>query len=96
MLCKAMHVNTLADSEASISAACTEVVFVNVRFCALTADGNNEGPIDCGPVEGDEFLHAVIDYIRREYVTPFPNAHFSLITLGPKSRGSFKDCAPSK
>eukprot|EP00965_Chrysotila_dentata_P260217 6213823-Pleurochrysis_carterae.AAC.5 len=64
-----MHVNTLADSEASISAACTEVVFVNVRFCALTADGNNEGPIDCGPVEGDEFLHAVIDYIRREYMS---------------------------
>ena len=48
-------------------------------------DGNNVGPVDVGAVDScDGFLDAVAEHIEAAYITPFPNAHFSLITLGPK------------
>ena len=49
-------------------------------------DGNNHGPVDLGPVgrERDAFLGMAVAHIRKQYVAPFPNAHFSLMALAPK------------
>ena len=47
-------------------------------------DGNNDGPLDCGAVSEEGFLAAVVKHIKEAYIAPFPESHFSLITLGPK------------
>ena len=51
-------------------------------------DGNNDGPIDLGPVGKGEaaFLHAAVEHVKQAYIAPFPDSHFSLIALGPKRR----------
>ena len=50
----------------------------------LLADGNNDGPVDCGPIGEGTFLEAAVRHIKLAYIEPFPDSHFSLITLGPK------------
>ncbi len=49
-------------------------------------DGNNDGPIDCGEVADGGLLRAVCDHVKAAYIAPFPDSHFSLITLGPERR----------
>ena len=52
-------------------------------------DGNNDGPIDCGAVSAsDTLLHAVVGYVKENYIAPFPQSHFSLMTLGPAAAES--------
>ena len=47
-------------------------------------DGNNDGPIDCGAVGERGLLHSAVEHCKAAYIAPFPDSHFSLITLGPK------------
>ena len=55
-------------------------------------DGNNEGPIDLGDLpDGDTaFLNAAVAHIKKVYIEPFPESHFSMMALGPRdaSEGS--------
>lgn len=53
-------------------------------------DGNNNGPIDLGPVgEGENaFLKSAVAHCKKAYITPFPDSHFSMMALGPAEPGS--------
>jgi len=59
------------------------VSLVEVEGRLYELDGNNDGPIDVGPAEGG-LLPSAVEHVKRAYFTPFPDSHFSLITLGPK------------
>jgi len=62
------------------------VSLVAVDDILYELDGNNDGPIRVGTIgKGREgsFLHRVVEYVKSEYITPFPDSHFSLIALGP-------------
>ena len=49
-------------------------------------DGNNDGPLEVGAVDGpDGFLHAAVAHVKAAYIAPFPDSHFSMMALGPKS-----------
>ena len=56
---------------------------VKGRLCEL--DGNNDGPLDCGPVGADGLLCTMVAYVKEHYIAAFPDSHYSLITLGPKA-----------
>lgn len=60
------------------------VSLVEVQGRLYELDGNNDGPLDCGPVPPKGFLPAVVAHVKEAYIEPFPDSHFSLITLGPK------------
>uniref|UniRef100_A0A7S2CLZ0 Ubiquitin carboxyl-terminal hydrolase n=1 Tax=Haptolina brevifila TaxID=156173 RepID=A0A7S2CLZ0_9EUKA len=63
------------------------VSIVAVDDVLYELDGNNDGPIRVGTVgKGREgsFLRCVVDYIQKEYINPFPDSHFSMISLGPR------------
>lgn len=60
------------------------VALVQVNGQLYELDGNNDGPVDSGAVGDEGFLDAVVRHVKRAYIEPFPDSHFSLITLGPK------------
>ena len=48
-------------------------------------DGNNNGPLELGQI-GDRpeaFLHAAVAHVKKAYIQPFPDSHFSMMALGP-------------
>ena len=60
-------------------------------------DGNNDGPIDLGEVPRgkrcDGFLDAAVAHVKKAYIEPFPDSHFSMIALGPRTVEETADCA---
>ena len=60
------------------------VSLVEVQGRLYELDGNNDGPLECGVVGPQGFLPAVVAHVKEAYIAPFPDSHFSLITLGPK------------
>ena len=49
-------------------------------------DGNNDGPIDLGPIDDTSsmaFLRKAASHVRTNYISHFPNSHFSMMGLGP-------------
>jgi len=60
------------------------VSLVEVGGRMYELDGNNDGPIDCGAVGERGLLHSAVEHCKAAYIAPFPDSHFSLITLGPK------------
>ena len=49
-------------------------------------DGNNNGPLEIGPIKGegaDAFLKAAVAHVKEAYIAPFPESHFSMMSLGP-------------
>ena len=49
-------------------------------------DGNNNGPLELGQI-GDRpeaFLHAAVAHVKKAYIQPFPDSHFSMMALGPR------------
>ena len=63
------------------------ISLVEVQGHLYELDGNNDGPIDVGPAEGEgALLPAAVAHVKKAYFAPFPDSHFSLITLGPKRR----------
>ena len=48
-------------------------------------DGNNNGAIELGPVGDGEtgFLEAAVAHVKKAYIAPFPDSHFSMMALGP-------------
>ena len=60
------------------------VSLVEVQGRLYELDGNNDGPLDIGPVGADGFLSTAVRHVKEAYIAPFPDSHFSLITLGPK------------
>jgi len=61
------------------------ISLVEVQGHLYELDGNNDGPLDCGALGADEtFLEAAVRHVKAAYIAPFPESHFSLITLGPK------------
>ena len=47
-------------------------------------DGNNDGPLDCGLVGAEGLLKKTVEYVKENYISVFPDSHYSLITLGPR------------
>jgi len=62
------------------------VSLVTVGGRLYELDGNNNGPIDCGvDISSQEaFLPAAVEHVKKAYIAPFPDSHFSMIALGPK------------
>lgn len=47
-------------------------------------DGNNDGPIELGPLESPEgFLSAAAAHVKEAYIQPFPESNFVMMALGP-------------
>lgn len=66
------------------------VSLVAVEGRLYELDGNNNGPLDCGPIGSDRdgFLRAAVEHVKKAYIAPFPDSHFSMIALGPIPKGS--------
>ena len=64
------------------------VAHVEVNGVLYELDGNNDGPIDCGPVGSEGLLGAAVAHVKSAYISQFPDSHFSLITLGPAQKES--------
>jgi len=58
--------------------------YVEVEGRLYELDGNNDGPLDCGPVGADGLLKTMVAYVQEHYIAAFPDSHYSLITLGPR------------
>jgi hypothetical protein len=58
--------------------------YVEVHGRVYELDGNNDGPLDCGAVGTEGLLKAMVRYVRAQYMAAFPDAHYSIITLGPR------------
>lgn len=66
------------------------ISLVTVNGILYELDGNSDGPIDLGEVpkgEG-EFLRSAVAHVQRQYIAPFPDSHFVLLSLGPSQSDS--------
>jgi len=61
------------------------ISLVQVGSSLYELDGNNDGPIDVGPVGDGKmgFLKAAVAHVKKNYIEPFPDSHFSMMALGP-------------
>ena len=64
------------------------VSLVPVRGKLYELDGNNDGPMEIGPIPAGEqgFLHAAVAHVKEAYIAPFPDSDFSMMALGPVSK----------
>jgi len=74
------------------------VSLVAVNGHLFELDGNNNGPIDLGPVgDGDDaFLQTAVKHVKSAYIAPFPDSHFSMMALGPREAGADSSSSSSK
>ena len=87
---RGIHLELAPEGQTSAPKATADLDFHFVTYIAASdghvheLDGNNDGPIDCGPVgPHPSLLHAVVAYVKEAYIAPFPDCHFSLMMLGP-------------
>ena len=65
------------------------ISLVAVNGTLYELDGNNNGPLNLGQVASD-FLPAAVAHVKKAYIAPFPDSHFSMMALGPREADADK------